>query len=46
MDTEKLIISIQTREPLWNQQSKQYHNRDITNKLWDEVAKDMNSSSK
>ncbi|KAJ8945664.1 hypothetical protein NQ318_012382, partial [Aromia moschata] len=29
MDAEKLILAVRARPPLWEQRSKQYHNRDV-----------------
>ncbi|KAJ8953084.1 hypothetical protein NQ318_013426 [Aromia moschata] len=38
MDAEKLILAVRARPPLCDQQSKQYHNRDVTNKLGREMT--------
>jgi len=36
-DTEKLISLVYTRKPLWDVQSKIYHNMDVARKLWLEI---------
>jgi len=33
IDTEKLISLVYERKPLWDIQSKNYHNRDVARKL-------------
>lgn len=46
MDLEKLISCVEARQPLWNQKSKDYHNRILVKKAWDDVAKEMNDTCK
>lgn len=46
MDCEKLITLVEERQSLWDQKSKQYHNRDLNKKLWREVAEIMKLSGK
>ena len=38
VDTEKLISLVYERKPLWDVQSKNYHNRDVARKLWLEIG--------
>ncbi|KAF5308579.1 hypothetical protein FQR65_LT18058 [Abscondita terminalis] len=45
MDVEKLINAIRLRPPLWDQRSREYHDRDKVHKLWQEVAKEQNSTT-
>ncbi|XP_014271139.1 uncharacterized protein [Halyomorpha halys] len=44
VDNDKLISMVQERKPLWDIKCKNYHNRDIARKLWDEIAKEMNTT--
>ncbi|CAH1978009.1 unnamed protein product [Acanthoscelides obtectus] len=44
MNTEELITSIFMKKALWDQKDPQHHNRFILDKLWDAVAKEMNST--
>ena len=37
VDTEKLISFVYESKPLWDVQSKNYHNRDVARKLWLEM---------
>lgn len=46
MNIEHLINCVQARNALWNQKSKDYHNRQVVKKLWDEVAGEMKHTSK
>ena len=46
VDTDKLISLVYERKPLWNVQSKNYHNRDVAKKLWLEIAEELKSTSK
>lgn len=46
MDTEQLIHLVYERQSLWDQGSKNYHNRDVAKKLWKEIAEQTNSTSK
>lgn len=46
MDVEKLIMCVHTRNALWNQKSKDYHNRNIIKRLWEEVSQEMNDTGK
>jgi hypothetical protein len=32
--------------PLWDKRGKNYHNRDLNPKLWDEIGKKLNVSGK
>ncbi|KAG5893037.1 hypothetical protein JTB14_026589 [Gonioctena quinquepunctata] len=41
MDCELLITLVHERRSLWDQKSKQYHNRELNKKLWKEVATEM-----
>lgn len=41
VDAEKLIVLIEARPPLYNYQLKDHHNRDLIDKLWEEIAVDM-----
>lgn len=44
LDSDKLISLIQTRPAIYNFKMKDHHNKDIVDKLWDEIGKEMNAS--
>lgn len=46
MDINKLIGLVKERIPLWNQGDSGHHNRYVLDKLWGEVAQELNSTSK
>lgn len=46
MDIEKLILSVESKKPLWDQKCKEYHNRLVVKKLWEEVATEMGEAGK
>lgn len=46
MDVEKLIVCVQSKNPLWNQKCKDYHNRNMIKRLWEEVGEEMNNTGK
>lgn len=46
LDTEKLISKVQERTSLWDTSSASYHNRDISKKLWSEIADELGCTSK
>lgn len=46
MDMELLISCVFAKNPLWDQNDDNHHNRFILDKLWDEVASEMKSTSK
>jgi len=46
VDTEKLISLVYERKPMWDVQSKNYHNRDVARKICLEMAEDLKSTSK
>jgi len=46
VDTEKLISLVYEHKPLWDVQSKNYHNRDAARKRWLELAEELKSTSK
>ncbi|XP_034839885.1 uncharacterized protein [Maniola hyperantus] len=41
MDIEKLISCVYNRPTLWDKHSKNYNNRDVSKRLWAEVASEM-----
>lgn len=41
LDAEKLIVLVQERPPIYDYTSKEHHNRDIMDKLWQEIGVDM-----
>jgi len=43
---EDLILSVYVRNVLWNQKNKNYHNRLILDKNWEEISKELNETSK
>ncbi|XP_043269963.1 uncharacterized protein [Venturia canescens] len=38
MDAKRLIAEVYKRPALWNQRHTLYHNRDVTNRVWMEIA--------
>lgn len=38
MDANRLIAEVHRRPALWNQRHMSYHNREITNRVWMEIA--------
>jgi len=42
MDTAYLIELFRDVTPLWVQRDKNYHNRDLKPKLWDEIGEKLN----
>ena len=41
VDKGLLIELVRERVALWDQREKQYHNRDLRGKLWEEIGKLM-----
>lgn len=46
MDAEQLILEVRNRRCLWDQRDRSYKNRNIVEKLWQEVAEKMQTPSK
>jgi len=42
MDKIYLIELVRDVTPLWDQRDKNYHNRDMKPKLWDEIGEKLN----
>jgi hypothetical protein len=38
MDANRLIAEVYKRPALWNQRHISYHNREMTNRVWMEIA--------
>lgn len=38
MDANRLIAEVYKRPALWNQRHISYHNREVTNRVWLEIA--------
>ncbi|PNF27309.1 hypothetical protein B7P43_G02772 [Cryptotermes secundus] len=45
MDTDKLISLVHLRRTLWDQGDSRHHNRYVLDKLWGEVAQELNCTS-
>jgi len=41
-----LIELVRDMRPVWDQRHKNYHNRDLKPKLWDEIGEKLNVSGK
>ncbi|XP_046394609.1 uncharacterized protein LOC124162205 [Ischnura elegans] len=41
MESELLIAAVRKRTPLWNKNNKYYKNRDVNNRLWKEISKEI-----
>jgi len=46
MNVDVLITSVFKRKPLWDQKDPEHHNRYVLDKMWDEVAVEMKTTSK
>jgi hypothetical protein len=46
MDIESLVAEIFTRPALWDKSDKNHHNRFVLDKLWLEVAQELNTKRK
>jgi hypothetical protein len=46
IDCDVLINAVHIRPALWQQSDKNYQNRDLKLKLWEEVAAECDSSCK
>ena len=46
MDKTYLIELVRDVTSLWDQRNKNYHNRDLKPKLWDEIGKKLNVTGK
>ena len=46
MDVELLITKVRERTPLWDKRNKHHANRNIVNKLWSEVVKELDCEGK
>ncbi|XP_076253888.1 uncharacterized protein LOC143192416 [Rhynchophorus ferrugineus] len=44
MNVDKLIACVQSRNALWDQRSKEYHDRLLIKKLWVEVGQEMSTT--
>jgi hypothetical protein len=45
MDANQLIAEVYKRPALWNQRHISYHNREVTNRVWMEIADIFNLPS-
>jgi len=46
MDKTCPVEPFRDMTPLWDQRDKNYHNRDLKPKLWDEVGEELNVAGK
>jgi len=46
VDKTYLIELVRDVTPLWDQRDKNYHNRDLKPKLWDEIGEKLNVTGK
>lgn len=46
MDVEMLIANVFRRSPLWDKRDKRHANRNTTDKLWREIANEMEIDGK
>jgi hypothetical protein len=46
MNKTYLIELVRDMTPLWDQRDKNYHNRDLKPKLWDEIGENLNVAGK
>jgi hypothetical protein len=46
MDKMYLIALVRHMLPLWDQRDKNYHNRNLNPKLWDEIGEKLNVTGK
>ena len=45
MDTDALIAAVFSRTPIWDKQNKQHANRNTIDKLWKDIANEMQHES-
>lgn len=43
VDPDQLLVLVEARPEIYNFTSKDHHNSDKVNKLWDEIGKEMNA---
>jgi len=46
MDRKYLIELVRDMRPLWDLRDKNYYNRDLKPKLWDEIGEKLNVAGK
>lgn len=46
IDINKLLVLVQARPPLYNMSIKDYHNKDVIEKLWEEIGQELNTTGK
>ena len=46
MDVEQLIAAVFKRPLIWDKRMKEYANRNLVDKAWKEISKEMNSEGK
>ena len=46
MDTEQLISLVFEKRCLWDMKERNYHNRDVKKRLWQEISDEMGIASK
>jgi hypothetical protein len=46
MDKTYLIELVRDMPPLWDQRGKNYHNRDLRPKMWDQIGEKLNVTGK
>jgi hypothetical protein len=46
VDKTHLIELVRDMTPPWNQRDKNYHNKDLKPKLWDEIGETLNVAGK
>ena len=46
MDEDKLIVAVQKRSVIYDKEDHNYHNRDIINATWENIAREVGSDGK
>ena len=44
VDADKLVVLVHARPPIFDFTLKEHHNRDVTNKLWDEIGAELKAT--
>lgn len=46
MDIDNLISAIFVRSPIWDKRNKNHSNRNVVEKCWKEISKEVNAEGK
>jgi hypothetical protein len=46
IDAEKLIVLVQSNESLYNYKLKDYHKKNVSDKIWEKIAEELHATGK